>query len=316
MSVLAALVGAGAILGSSVIGGMMQKKSNDSNAANTRETNFTNLLIARENNALQQSNFNDLMAYNREKDAFNKDFSLHQYEYSAKSMSNAGINPAVLGSGGLISSSVSSGNMSSGYTPSTPTMQAPYSESLAPSIIGAGSQLSSALISAGVSKSVSRDNNDTAVKVNADNNLSREKIAAMEMENQRSIEAMRIAANKDINAKNISAHAEEIKASAEKMRSETRQNDYDYDYYSSRDSNKSDTGVVKDIKEGINFLKNNIKSLERLENDRQISSFADLAVSKKSDADFIRAVRKRFPRMNSLSDFEILSRRNQVRSRK
>ena len=130
--ITAALIGAGASLLSGIVGGMNQSSANSSNVANTRDTNFTNLLIARENNALQQSNFNELMAYNREKDAFNEDFSKHQYEYSAQSMANAGINPAVLGSGGLISSSVSSGNMSSGFTPSTPSMNAPYIESLAP----------------------------------------------------------------------------------------------------------------------------------------------------------------------------------------
>lgn len=301
----AAIAAGGASIISGLIGSSSQSKTNSMNLQAQRETNMVNAMIANNNNILQQKNFNTLMDYNRGKDAFNEDFTKHQYEYTAQSMANAGINPAVLGSGGLMSSSVSSGSMSSSYTPSTATMESPHFGSIAPSIINAGSQLGSTILNAGVSKSINRDNNDTS-----------ERIAKMELDNQRTIEAMRIAANKDINSETLKAHAEEIKASADKMRSETRSNDYDYEYHSGRNSNKSDTGLVKDIKEGLNFFKENSKALEHLELNRQHDSFVKYSLSDKSDADFVKIVRKKFPSMSKLSYFEIISRRNQVRNSK
>ena len=107
--IIPALIGAAAAIGGGLIASHASKKNtkkaNDANLKATIDTNNANIAMNRENNELQMKLARESNAISQ--DQFNQmmDYQKNAYTYTSQDLARAGLNPALLASGGVSASS-------------------------------------------------------------------------------------------------------------------------------------------------------------------------------------------------------------------
>lgn len=148
-----AVLGAAGGVASSVIGGSSASRA-------TRDTNNTNLALARETNAQNYQIFQESKDFSREqadtqwereKEMFNMETGYNNPVQVVNRLRAAGINPALAMNGSLgsaMSSAASGGQPQMAATPSAPTMVAPQMQSSAPYYANMATGISDAMFKA------------------------------------------------------------------------------------------------------------------------------------------------------------------------
>lgn len=266
-----ALIGAAAAIGGGLIASHASKKNtkktNDANLKATLDTNNANIAMNKENNELQMKLARESNTISQ--DQFNKmmDYQKNAYTYTSQDLARAGLNPALLASGGVSATSAPSGTSIETPKVNAGSALAPnfIPDSQSSSLLASGFQSASSIMSSRLSQ---LDSLRSAESIAANNNATQLAIASK-------------------NEKLIAAQARQASEQARQLSQTT-------DYNASRGISNNTSEKTKVVKEAAyeakQVVKSAFKSADSVATTNQLDSL--------SPSDF----KKRFPTLKSYID--------------
>ena len=271
LSIIPALIGAAAAIGGGLLASHASKKNtkrtNDANLKATLETNNANIAMNKENNELQMKLARESNAISR--DQFNQmmDYQKNAYTYTSQDLARAGLNPALLASGGVSATSAPSGTSVETPRVNAGSALAPnfIADSQSSSLLASGFQSASSIMSSRLSQ---LDSLRSAESIAANNNATQLAIASK-------------------NEKLIEAQARQASEQARQLSQTT-------DYNASRGISNNTSEKTKVVKEAAYEAKQVVKSA--------FKSADGVATTNQIDSLPPSEFKKRFPTLKSYID--------------